>query len=124
VRAGRQRLGHQTDGDMFGRGGAVAAGVGRLAFFARRLHAQQQPQRAIGLAHHAERLGAAFRGPLGAPVRRGAGFLGQAQAIVPLLGGGDELGGQTSLGGVGRNERGDAGDGGAIAPEQILRPRI
>jgi hypothetical protein len=52
---------------------------------------------------------------------QGFGQLGEAQAILPLLRGGDVLGGDIGLDGVGRNEGGDAGDGGVVAAGQIVR---
>ena len=102
---------------MFGPGGAVAGGAVSLAFLAHLLQFEQQPQRTFRLAHHAERLGAAFRRYL----RRGFGKLRETQAILPLFRGGDELCGEIGLGGVGRHEGGDAGDGSVIALGESVR---
>jgi hypothetical protein len=54
-------------------------------------------------------------------LRRGFRKLRQTQAILPLFHGGDELRGELGLGGVGRSECRDAGDGGAVAPGEIVR---
>ena len=96
---------------------ALAGFTVRFVLVPRLLQAQQQPERGVRLAHHRHRLGAAFRGPFGRRFRE----LGEAKTVLPLLRGGDELRGHIGLGGIGRAEAGDAGDGGVIAPEQNPR---
>ena len=114
---GFERLEHQAGGAVLGPGGAVAGGVVGFDDQAVGLDLAEQPERALRLAHHAGGLGAAFHGEFGG---RG-GVLREAEAILPLLGGGDEGGGDVGLGRGGGAERGDAGDGGAVAAGEGFR---
>ena len=91
-------------------------GVGRrrvgVEFGAGGLETLQRALGALGLAHHGGGLVAALGGDPGVC---GLVELGQALAVLPVFGGGDELRGVFGLDGVGRPEARDAGDDGVIA---------
>ena len=114
-RAG-QRLGHQADGTMLGPGGALGGGGVGLGLLAGGLQPEQQAERALGLARHADGLGAALRGALGGD----RGVVGAAHAVAGVEVAGDELAGEGGFGGVGRQQGGDLRDGGVVAAGDLL----
>ncbi len=98
---------------------SLCAGAGfgvRFQLLTGGLHAKQHSQRTLRLAHHGIGLGAAFHGAGWRCVR----FVGDAQALFPLLGGSDVEGGLVGLGGVGWLQRGDSGDGEMVAAGEVF----
>ena len=115
-RVAAQRIRHQADGAVFDPGGLVGGGAVRLALLPHRLDAQQQRAGTPRLAHHGRGLGGAFQDARGV----GGVFAGQPQAVQGLGVGGDELGGERHLLGVGGQQGGDFGDGGVVAADEIF----
>lgn len=105
-------FGEGDDGQMLGALGGVGGLRVGVEFGAGGLEALQRALGALGLAHHGGGLVAA----LGGGFRVGGLVeLGEALAMLPVFGGGDELGGEFGLGVVGRAKGRDAGDDRVIA---------
>ena len=98
------------------RGLVEGGGVG-LALLACGLDAQQQRAEAARLAHHVGGLGIALVGAHG--VDRAVLFH-EGQGVERLGAGGDELGGEAGLLGVGRQQGGGLGDGGVVAADEVV----
>lgn len=113
----RQSLRHPLRGAVFDPRRSVRR---RLVFFPLPpfgLHRPQDPQRALGVAHHAARLCDALQRLFGF----GGGIVGVAHRDHGLGVGGDRLGGNGGFRRVGRAERGDLGDGGTVAGDHRRR---
>ena len=106
-------LGEHDHGDVFGAFGGVGGVRVGVELSAGGLHTLKRALGAVGLAHHAGGLGAAFGGAGVVLGREEA--LGPVKAVVPLLAGGDDLGGEDRLGGVIGAECGDLGDDRVVA---------
>ncbi len=110
----RQGLGHPLRGGVFDPGRAVGGCVGFFALAAFGLHRAEDPQRALGVAHHAACLCDALQHLLGI----GSGVVGLAHRDHGLGVGGNRLGGDGGLRGIGRAEGGDLGDGGVVSGDR------
>ena len=110
-------LRHQVRGAMFGPVGAVETSIVGFAFFADGLDAEEEAERALGLAHHAGGLGVAFEDHAEFEL----GIACEALAVHGLFVAGDVLRGERGLGRVGGDHAGDLRDRGVVAAGLFFR---